>query len=254
MRAVPPEFEDLLTPRGRAVLAGRGPLAGAFLEPGRRFAFAEGLLDRKKAARLRDALERALRPHLVEMSQIIPPQTLTEMDRNYGELLPKTARVTTAYLDHRRSRAFAVAEELGVVELLRSESLVAFAAAVGGRPLARKGGMQVLCYRPGDYAGPHNDHHPEDPEAAAGYTDVHLTLCTDAVAHQYLVYARRGHFSEIVSVASLGAISIYRLPFWHYTTPLAARRGREAQARRWVLLGTFLDAKPGARTAVRPPP
>lgn len=254
MPAAPPEFEDLLTPRGRDVLAGRGPLAGAFLEPGKRFVFSEGLVDPRKAARIRDALEQKLRPLLQPMAQIIPPQTLTEMTENYGELLPKTVRVQTAYLEKRRERAYAVAEELGIVRLLQSESLAAFAAAVGGRALKRRGGMQVLCYGPGDYAGPHNDHHPEDPEAAGGYTDVHLTLCTDAVAHQYLVYARRGHFSEIVSVATLGGLTVYRLPFWHYTTPLVAKRGREAEARRWVLLGTFLDAPARSRTAVQPPP
>jgi hypothetical protein len=33
--------------------------------------------------------------------------------------------------------------------------------------------------------------------------------------------------------------SPYRLPFWHYTTPLIAKRGQEARARRWLLLGSF---------------
>ena len=47
------------------------------------------------------------------------------------------------------------------------------------------------------------------------------------------------HFSRI-ETAGPGRITAYRLPLWHYTTPLLARRGREAEARRWVLLGTFL--------------
>jgi hypothetical protein len=48
---------------------------------------------------------------------------------------------------------------------------------------------------------------------------------------------------------------VYRLPFWHYTTPLAAKPGAEATARRWVLLGTFLDAPAGHRKgrAIEPP-
>ncbi len=102
----------------------------------------------------------------------------------------------------------------------------------------------MLCYRAGDYAGPHNDHHPEDAEARAGYLDVHLTLCNSAVAAQELIYARRGHFTELVSVATLGGVTAYRLPFWHYTTPLRAKRGRTDEARRWVLLGTFLYEAP----------
>jgi len=35
------------------------------------------------------------------------------------------------------------------------------------------------------------------------------------------------------------SVAVYRLPFWHYTTPLLAKRGREAEARRWLLLGSF---------------
>jgi hypothetical protein len=253
--ALPSEFEDLLTAAGRRVLAGRHPLCGALLEPGRRFVASTALVDRRKAERVRAALERALRPHLVEMARIIPPQTLTEMTENYGEWLPKTGRVQTIYLDRARERGYQLASELGVVALLQSESLAAFAAAIAGRPLRRRGGMQVLCYQPGDYAGPHNDHHPEDPEARTGYTDVHLTLCTPAVWRQLLVYARRGHFTEVQDVATVGGLTVYRLPFWHYTTPLQARPKREADARRWVLLGTFLDAEPGrsARQTVQPP-
>jgi hypothetical protein len=47
---------------------------------------------------------------------------------------------------------------------------------------------------------------------------------------------------------------VYRLPFWHYTTPLVGRPGKEDAARRWVLLGTFLDAAQGMRTGAVSPP
>ena len=97
----------------------------------------------------------------------------------------------------------------------------------------------MLRYGPGDYAGPHNDHHPENKDARGGYIDLHLSLCSPGVAHQWLVYSRAGHFSEIVSVAKPASVTAYRLPFWHYTTPLAARP-RRTDAARWVLLGTFL--------------
>jgi hypothetical protein len=105
----------------------------------------------------------------------------------------------------------------------------------------------VLCYGAGDYAGPHTDHHPEDARAAGGYIDFHVSFGSPAVAHQYLVYVQGGHFSEMVDVNTPGVITVYRLPFWHYTTPLMARPGRAATARRWVVLGTFLyaDGRPG---------
>src|SRR5690349_12865869 len=126
-----------------------------------------------------------------------------------------------------------------LIDLLSGESFIAFAEAIAGRKLKRKGGQQVLCYGPGDYAGPHNDHHPEDAGYEKGYLDIHLSLGSPAVAHQYLVYAKSGHFSEIVPVHGLGTLTVYRLPFWHLTTPLQAKPGREKDARRWVLLGTF---------------
>ena len=85
--------------------------------------------------------------------------------------------------------------------MMRSQSFRAFAEALAGRKLASGWGLQVLRYGPGDYAGPHNDHHPENKDAKGGYIDLHLSLASPAVAHQWLVYSRAGHFSEIVSVA-----------------------------------------------------
>ena len=96
--------------------------------------------------------------------------------------------------------------------------------------------------------------HPEEPEARQGYVDIHLTLTSPAVAQQFLVYAVSGHFSRVETTARSGRITAYRLPLWHYTTPLVAKRGREAEARRWVLLGTFLFApSPPVNLPPRPP-
>jgi hypothetical protein len=125
---------------------------------------------------------------------------------------------------------------------MTSPSFGAFAAALSGRKLRRRWGIQALCYGPGDYSGPHNDHHPEDAEARDGYLDVHLSFTSAAVDHQWLVWSRQGHFSEVTRVHTLGGVTAYRLPFWHFTTPLAAKRGPPNRARRWVLLGTFLYA------------
>ena len=245
MKTFPPEFEDLLTPRGRRILAGRDAQAcGALRVPGQRFVALGGVLDARKAAACREVLERSLRDTLTPMEDPIPPESIWGMTENYAELLPKTVRVRTALLESRRSRSWKAAEAAGLVGMMRSESFAAFAAAVSGRKPKRKWGIQVLCYGPGDYSGPHNDHHPEDAEAFDGYVDMHLTFATPAVAHQWLVYSKEGHFSQMSSVNTLGGVTVYRLPFWHYTTPLMARPGAGEAARRWVLLGTFLDDAP----------
>jgi len=196
-------------------------------------------LDRTKAERVRRVLEASLVDKLELMERPIPPESISGMRRDYSERLPKTSRAQTIYFESRREPGVKAAERIGLVRLMRSASYRAFAEALAGRRLASGWGLQVLRYGPGDYAGPHNDHHPQNKDARGGYVDLHLSLCSRSVAHQWLVYSRAGHFSEIVSVAKPASVTAYRLPFWHYTTPLAARPGR-ADAARWVLLGTFL--------------
>jgi hypothetical protein len=245
MDRFPDEFEDMLTAAGRRVLAGRSPLCGALADPRRRFLAETGLVGERMARAAVRLLDRAVHAALEPLAQPIPPETIWDLTRTYGEQLPKTGRLRTAYLERRRERAYRRAEEIGLVAMLRSESFAAFAAALAGRALRRRWGIQLLCYGPGDYAGPHNDHHPEEPAARRGYLDLHVSLSGRGVAQQWLVYAVQGHFSRIVDVATVGGITAYRLPLWHYTTPLVAHDGAAAAtARRWVLLGTFLYRSP----------
>src|SRR5437660_1229172 len=90
--------------------------------------------------------------------------------------------------------------------------------ARGRRLLA--GARQVICYQAGDYSGPHNDHHPEDEGTCNGFVDLHIMFSNDAVAHQLLVYEERRYLSGAHAVSGAPSMAIYRLPFWHYTTPL----------------------------------
>jgi len=242
--ALPTEFEDLLTPAGKRVLAGNAPgICGALADPKPRFVALGGMVAKAKAESLRLKLEHEMAGLLTDLNQPIPPETIWDIKRNYDDWLPKSVRCRTAYLENRRGAAWHRAKELGLIDLLSSDSLIAFAEAVLGRKLDPKGGQQILRYGHGDYSGPHTDHTPEISRAAKGYLDFHLSLVAPGVAHQYLVYARSGHFSEMVPVAETGCLTLYRLPFWHYTTPLQAKPKQERSAARWVLLGTFLFAK-----------
>lgn len=237
MKRLPSDFTALLSREGRRVLSGTHALSGALATGRSRFVWGEGLLDEKKARGVGALLDRALHPKLSVMAQPIPRAATWGMKVAYREKLPKTVRVKTAMLDHDDSPSLAVAEEIGLLALLRSPSFHAFAEALSGYPLRRQWGLQALCYEPGDYSGPHNDHHPDEPLGKDGYTDLHLTFCNEGVGHQWLVYEKQGHLSEIRSIATRGGVTCYRLPFWHYTTPLVG----SSEARRWVLLGTFLD-------------
>ena len=251
MRQFPAEFESFLSVRGRRLLAGRGDLARALADPRRRFLAADGLLDSRQVEGARRLLDKALLPHLSRIDRPIPPEATWEMRENYGELLPKTMRTSTATFERKRGRAWQAAQQIGLAAMLGSQSFRAFAEAIAGRSLAKGWGMQALCYGPGDYAGPHNDHQPENPKAKQGYIDIHLSLPSPDVAQQFLVYAQSGHLTKIESVAKPGRVTAYRLPLWHYTTPLVAKRGREESARRWVLLGTFLYADASSPAGTR---
>jgi hypothetical protein len=240
MRRFPREFADLLSPRGQRILDGKSRAErGLFTRSNRYFANFSNLIRRESA----DACMRLLDEHLydslsVEQSRI-PPESITEMEENYTESLPKTIHIKTAFFRKRNARSYLAAERIGLLRMMRSESFSLFAETITGLKLDRELGVQVSCYEPGDYAGPHNDHHPEDELFKDGFVDFHVMFTNNAVAHHYLVYEEKGHLSKIVDINVQGGVSVYRLPFWHYTTPLAAKPGRQKEARRWLLLGTF---------------
>jgi hypothetical protein len=228
MRRFPAEFADLFSPAGRRFEGG----------PADPFFAHAGLIDRAKAAGAFALLERALAPALKPMARAIPPESISNQTRNYQERLPKTVRVRSADIDGTRAKAARIAGEIGLTAMLRSASYLEFATKLAGRALDPAFGRQALRYGPGDYAGPHTDHHPEEPRARDGYFDLHLTFAGGGAERQLLVYAKNGHLTETVDVAVAGGVTAYRLPFWHYATPLEGAR----KAARWVVLGTFFYA------------
>jgi len=249
----PSEFADLLNRRGRKLLDGDGRGCDVFRRRGATpIVLFDDYIDEGVARRCIADLDAAMYPTLKRMHTPIPRRSLTDMTENYAESLRKTVRVRTATFNSRDSQALRAANAVGLGPMLKSESFRRFAEAVVGEPLRRDyWGRQVICYEPGDYSGPHNDHHPEHDWVKNGFVDVHIMFSNDAVASQLLVYEERGFLSRSHEVAGRSGIAVYRLPFWHYTTPLAARRGREAEARRWLLLGSFDFDPPPKRLRYR---
>ena len=240
MQKFPSEFSDLLSPRGQRILSGRSPGDTAlFTRSNKYFANFSNLIRRETAEDCMRLLDDSLYQSLHLEQSGIPAETITEMTENYTEALPKTMHIKTAFFRRRSARSYLAAEKIGLIAMMRSESFALFAEVLTGLRLDRERNIQVTCYEQGDYAGPHNDHHPASEYLKDGFVDFHVMFTNRAVAHHYLVYEEKGHFSKIVSINNQGGVSIYRLPFWHYTTPLAGRPGRESEARRWLLLGSF---------------
>jgi len=248
----PHEFADLLNARGWRLLD-RPPRLEAFRRRGATpIALFDDVIDDDVARRAIATLDRAMYPLLRRMRTPIPAEAITKMRVNYGEALKKTVRVKTVTFNSPRSRALEAARRCGLAQMLASETFIRFAEVVAGEPVRRdQQGRQVICYESGDYSGPHNDHHPQRPEARNGFVDFHVMFSNDAVASQLLVYEEGGFLSAAHDVAKPSGIAVYRLPFWHYTTPLIARNGRERAARRWLLLGSFDFVNPPKRLRYR---
>lgn len=237
MKRFPDELEALLSPRGLKVLRGKDPGGSGALKRGPFFAEA-GLLREDALPGCTKLLAKAFSELLVEMNRPLPDARQGLLP--YSEKLPKVARMRTVpRAENLQSPSYVRAEEIGLAAMMQSESYRAFAEAIAGTKLQGPENLQVLCYQPGDYAGPHTDHHPEEPRMFDGYVDMHLSFCTPGIAEQLLVYERDGHLTEVTSIAQGGLVTVYRLPFWHYTTPLQVKK---ANARRWLTLGTFFDA------------
>jgi hypothetical protein len=240
MKKFPAEFSDILSDHGLRILRGDAKnVCSTFSDLNRRFIFLPNIIDKKVATECTRILDDRLYPHLKTELKKIPADSITRMTQDFSEALAKTMHAKTAFFERRTARAYQAAEDTQLLKMLRSQSFIDFGESITGCRLAEKIDCQVLCYEQGDYVGPHTDHYPEDESRRDGYIDIHIMFSNSAVSHQWLVYEAKGYFSKILSINVQGGIAVYKLPFWHYTTPLVSKPGREDQARRWVLLGTF---------------
>jgi hypothetical protein len=236
----PAEFDDLLNRRGRQLLADAPQLESLIARRETPIVFFEDVIDAGVARECIRLLDEAMYPRLQRMHAPIPRSALLGMKRNYAEALGKTTRVRTATFNSGRSKGLDAAKEIGLAQMMASASFLRVAQAVTRFPLSTgHRGRQVICYEPGDYSGPHNDHHPENADTRNGFIDLHVMFANPGAAQQLLVYEQRGFLSSARNVSGKPAIAVYRLPFWHYTTPLLAKPGHESTARRWLLLGSF---------------
>ena len=184
-------------------------------------------------------LENSMLPLLRPWRAEISPESTWSMTESYTEALEKTTKCKIADLAQLRSRAYRQAKQIGLVKMLNSQSTKWVAESMSGQSLSDERDLQIVCYEHGDYIGPHNDHHPDVEGAERGFVDLHLSFSNQFVAHQWLVYEKAGFLSEIVNAGGRSSVACYRLPFWHYTTPLQARSGKQQVARRWVLMASF---------------
>lgn len=236
MKSFPAEFEALLSREGRELLEGHHPARGVLLSE--RFFTSTSLLEPSAIAGAGELMSRTFEELLVILARKLPPATSAVVSNE--ENLPKVGRMRgVPQTGPGSEEGFRRSEEIGLTAMFTSRSYARFCEALAGRELDGPHTGQIFSYRQGDSAGPHTDHHPDEPRMRDGYVDVHVTFCTPGIREQWLVYERNGFFTEQRSIAAHGTVTAYRLPVWHYTTPLQADSEDD---RRWLVLGSFHDA------------
>ncbi len=184
-------------------------------------------------------LEKKLEPCMRIYNTPISKELIAKLRRNFTEALPKTFHNRSVTFNRPGTVAVAAAKKIGLLQMLSSKSLHRFAEEYSGYSLDREKRYQVIYYATGDYVGPHNDHHPEDWNLRDGYIDLHITLTNQFVESQFFIYERNGLLNQQVDISIPSGLTLSRLPYWHQVTPLIAKKGKEKQARRWLLLVSF---------------
>jgi hypothetical protein len=238
VRRFPDDFAELLNVPGRRFLREHAQLPQFRERAATPIAYFDGFIPDVTAHDAIRILDASLLPHMREHAVPLAPNWRRTQRRNYAERLGKTVRNLSASLNSSGSLAYRAATDCGLLAMMRSKAFRRFAEVVTGARL-RPNGRQVISYRHGDFVGPHNDHHPEIPHLRDGYVDLHISFSNASVQSQTLVYESGGFLSAAIPMEGLSGITVYRLPFWHYASPLVGRRDREASARRWLILGSF---------------
>jgi hypothetical protein len=244
MKKFPEEFSDLLNKKGQHILSGKYKTDKFKSKKNTPVDVLSEVIDEKAATDCIRILQKNFYPLLRPIASRIDPEELINMKKNYSEKLAKNLRMKTLEIGGKNSRSFESAAACGLYQMMHSASLQKFGEMVAGEPFGVAQNNQIICYESGDYVSPHNDHHPEFPSVKDGFFDIHIMFSNAAVQHQLLVYENNGYLNGYYNIAVPVAIAVYKLPFWHYTTPLVPKQKKESTAQRWLLLRSFETAKP----------
>ena len=233
-KVFPKEFSDLLNKKGLSILSGktRGHSDG-------KIAVVQNILQLEYVASILPELQKKVFPVLKNYRAPIPEDSIWKLKKNYTEKLGKTMKMMTAEMNAKNSKAYRIAWDMGLIDMLSSVSYKSLGETLLGEKFGESNGKQVICYQQGDYVSPHNDHHPENDNTKNGYYDIQLMMSNKYVKHQWLVYEKNGFLNSMADIATPSGIAVYHLPFWHYTTPMIADPGNPDGALRWLFLHSF---------------
>ncbi len=200
------------------------------------------ILDPQTASRVLSIMEHKVKSNLRPLETKIHPKLTKNQKLNYGEKIHKVMRVKTFRIENSKHEALWNSyqlEQLVSPQLARKVCEKLFQCK-----FRKEVGKQIVSYFEGDYFGPHNDHHPELPHMKNGYVDFHYYVNHADVEYQMLVHEDRGHLNKFYSLNHFAGLNVYRLPFWHYTSPLQVKPGSSKKAARWIIMYTFYFEQP----------
>ncbi|MFT3838387.1 MAG: hypothetical protein QM723_15490 [Myxococcaceae bacterium] len=230
MKKFPGELEELLSPKGRRVLAGKERSLTEALNEDRSLVTG-GLLHPKRSREVHALLQKTFADVVAPVSAPVPP-ALTATTQGGNERLPMVARAAMVELSAVAERA----RSCGLTALLESKSCLAFCERLAGETLRPDPFDELWLQRPFDYRGPRSGH--RRGEMRINYRAFELELNFDApgIGRQLMVHTVRGHLDKVEAVAPSGAVIARVLPIWHYTTPMETK---SPKASRWTLRRTF---------------
>jgi hypothetical protein len=242
--SIPRDLSAFLTDETSRLLADRRGLDTA-VQRRRRVAALIDPFESAPARRLTALLDSVVFPCMDRIERDLPASALPSDASRDDPAFERSLSASTGSLTDSRSPVQPIAEQTGLVELIRSPTVRQVAQRLSGYALGRELSVGVFCYSGGDHLGPHADRRavgsrPIDP----GVVGLNLCFPNDGVASQTLVWEQDGTLDQAVALDGRPAVFMLRLPFWHYVTPLLAKPGRERDARRWVLTASYEIAAP----------
>jgi len=148
MKRFPAEFEALLSPAGRRLLKGKHPAKDVLLRGP--FYSSDELLDPKPLPACTKLLAKAFTDLLEPIERALPAPNLSP--RSYEDTLPKVGRMQSVPM-HGPQQLVALerAKEVGLFEMMYSQSYRAFCEALAGEAPEGPQTPQVLRSRPPPY-------------------------------------------------------------------------------------------------------
>jgi hypothetical protein len=244
---IPLEFADILSERAKPFLHKKNKPMNGDVGGYRKM---DGAIHPSFCKEIMLILESEMKPHLHKIDMRLPTDAKSMYNFKYKTgTSPLGWQSSSAYLNYSDPESYskvylgvqqAVYDTFyatGIPSLFHSDSWNEWMCNFLGEDESafadRSRAIQVSRYVEGDNIGLHNDYYGNRKQAD-WFIDAHISFCHE-VAHQYMLFGVDS-LSNSTCVSKMGSIGLYKLPLWHFVTPMVAKRGKSSEAYRWLII------------------